>query len=282
MKTFSTTVPLALITGGSSGMGLEYARQLADKGFNLLLVSNREEELACAKKELEERIGDDAHVLDEGRGPRVRTRFQDLALPHAADELFAWCQAENLIPDLLINNAGIFFFKELAPDDLPRAETLLNLHIQTVTRLCILFGNAMKGRGSGHILNVSSMAARLPYPGITLYSASKAYLLSFGKSYYHELRPYGVNLTTVCPAAIATPLYNLNEKWMRRGVAIGLIHTTKWLVRRALRATFRGRRIVSPSLMNLYLPPLLGILPKSCINLIWRKIIHKKESPWTK
>ena len=212
----------------------------------------------------------------------MRTRFQDLALPHAADELFAWCQAENLIPDLLINNAGIFFFKELAPDDLPRAETLLNLHIQTVTRLCILFGNAMKGRGSGHILNVSSMAARLPYPGITLYSASKAYLLSFGKSYYHELRPYGVSLTTVCPAAIATPLYNLNEKWMRRGVAIGLIHTTKWLVRRALRATFRGRRIVSPSLMNLYLPPLLGILPKSCINLIWRKIIHKKESPWTK
>ena len=249
---------VALITGGSSGMGLEFARQLAARGYDLVLVSNQEQALAEAARELS--------------GPvAVRTRCQNLATATAADELFAWCRAENLLPDVLVNDAGMFFFKELQVEDLERVQAMINLHITTVTRICVLFGQAMKSRGGGYILNVSSMAARLPVPGITIYSATKAYLRSFGRSYSYELRPYGVGMTTVCPAAIATPLYRLDEKKMRFGVRIGVIRTPQWLVRRSLRALFRGRRVVSPAFMNIYLPALIALLPGPLIAHLWKK-----------
>ena len=252
---------VALITGGSSGMGLEYARELAARGYDLILVSNREAELAAARAE-----------LSASFPVRVGTRFQDLAQARAADELYAWCLGEGILPDVLVNNAGMFFFKELHPEDLERVQAMLDLHITTVTRLSLLFGLAMKERGSGHILIVSSMAARLPVPGITTYSATKAYLRSFGRSLSYELKPYGVGVTTVCPAAIATPLYRLSEKWMRLGVRTGLIHTPRWLVRRALRAMFRGRRVLSPSLMNVWLPALIGLLPAPLVQSIWKRL----------
>ena len=249
---------VALITGGSSGMGLEFARQLAARGYDLVLVSNQEQALADAARELSGTVA-------------VRTRCQDLATATAADELFAWCRAQDLLPDVLVNDAGMFFFKELQVEDLDRVQAMINLHITTVTRICLLFGQAMKSRGSGYILNVSSMAARLPVPGITIYSATKAYLRSFGRSYSYELRPYGVGMTTVCPAAIATPLYRLDEKKMRFGVRIGVIRTPQWLVRRALRALFRGRRVVSPAFMNIYLPALIALLPGPLIAHLWKK-----------
>lgn len=249
---------IALITGGSSGMGLEFARQLANRGYDLILVSNREDELEKASKQLSEEYT-----------VSVTTHFQDLATTTAADELFAWCKET---PDIIVNNAGMFFFKELHAEDLGRVQTMIDLHVVTVTRLCLLFGEQMKRRGSGRILNVSSMAARIPAPGITVYAATKAYLKSFGRSLSYEFKPYGVSVTTVCPAAIATPLYRLSEKQMKRGLAIGLIHTPTWLVRRALRAMFRGRRVVSPSFMNFWVPSLIWLLPGFLIAGLWKKL----------
>ena len=251
----------ALITGGSSGMGLEYARQLAGKGYDIILVSNREEELNAASDSLRAAFN-----------VSVTTHFQDLAVPDAADKLFAWCLEEaGILPDVVVNNAGMFFFKELDKADLERVQAMVNLHVVTVTRLCLLFGDAMKKRGSGYLLNVSSMAARLPVPGITVYSATKAYLKSFGRSLSYELKPYGVTLTTVCPAAIATPLYKLSDKWMRLGVRVGLIKTPRWLVKKALRALFRGRRVICPAFMNVWLPALIASIPSPVIATLWKR-----------
>jgi len=205
---------VALITGGSSGIGLEFARQLAGRGYDLLLVSNREAELDEAQT-----------ALGSAFPVRVRTLAMDLAGARAADGLYDWCQAEGILPDVLINNAGMFFFKELQAGDLDRVQAMLDLHVTTVVRLCLLFGQAMKQRGRGRILIVSSMAARLPVPGITVYSATKSFLRSFGRSLSYELKPYGVGVTTVCPAAVATPLYRLDAKWLRLGVRLGIIHT---------------------------------------------------------
>lgn len=243
-------------------MGLEFARQLAERGYDLILVSNRQEELDAA-----------AESLRKQYAVAVTTRFQDLAQADSADILYAWCTEEAaVLPDIVVNDAGMFFFKELMPEDLDRVQAMINLHVTTVTRICILFGDAMRKRGSGYVLNISSMAARLPVPGITIYSATKAYLKSFGKSFSFEMKPYGVGVTTVCPAAIATPLYRLNEKWLRRGVRIGIIRTPQWLVRRALRAMFRGRRVISPSFMNIYLPFLIALLPAPVEAALWKKL----------
>ncbi len=251
--------PRALITGGSSGMGLEYARQLAEIGCNLLLVSNQEKELQTAV---------DALSRDE---IEVKSRYQDLATETAADELFAFCESEHLQVDILINNAGMFFFEELTPENEAKALTMMRLHILTPTRLCVLFGEAMKKRGYGHLINMSSMAAKMPCPGITIYSATKAYLKSFGKSLYFEMRPYGVGVTTVCPGAIATPLYKLKPSLLDFGVKIGLIGTPEWLVRKALKGVIRKKRVVKPGFMNLYLPPLIAVLPNGLVNKLWRK-----------
>ena len=242
-------------------MGLEFARQLAAQGFDLILVSNRQEELDAASASL------------QASSPvKVTTRFQDLAHTDAADRLFSWCTEEaGVLPDIVINDAGMFFFKELSAADLDRVQAMMDLHVVTVTRICLLFGDAMKRRGSGYLLNLSSMAARLPVPGITVYSATKAYLKSFGRSLSYELKPYGVTLTTVCPAAIATPLYRLSDKWMRVGVRTGLIRTPRWLVKRALKALFRGRRVISPAFMNVWLPALIGLLPGWLVAFLWNK-----------
>lgn len=251
----------ALVTGASSGMGLLYATRLAEAGCNLLLVSNQDKELNEVAKRLGEKFCVD-----------VIARYQDLSQDDAAKQLFDYCKQENIVVDILINNAGTFFFHELDEEYNDRMELMLKLHVMTPTRMCRLFGDEMKKRSFGYIVLVSSMAARLPFPGITTYSATKAYLRSLGKSLYYEMRDYGVGVTTVCPGAIATPLYKFNPKLLNFGVKIGLIGTPQWLVKKALKGMFRKKMLVAPGFMNVYLPPLLAMMPKPLVNRIWIKV----------
>lgn len=252
---------LALVTGATSGMGLEYCHQLAAKGHDLIMVSNQQEQLDTLPAQLSQKYG-----------IRAIGRYQNLATDTAAQELYDWCSGENMQVEILINNAGMYFFHELTPDYYAKAETLFKLHTITPTRLCLLFGNDMKQRGKGYIINVSSLAAKLPTPGITMYSATKAYLKSFSKSLYFEMRPYGVGVTTVLPGAIATPLYNLKPALMNFAVKIGLIKTPQWLVKRALRGMFRKKHYVKPGAMNYYLPVLLKLLPNNIETKIWKRL----------
>ena len=249
----------ALITGGSSGIGLEYARQLSALGYSLVLVSNRAEELVAASESF----------------PGAQTVCMDLAEHGAAAKLMAWCSAKGIDPEVLVNNAGMFFMEYLSPENLPKAQAMLALHTETVTELCILSGARMKERGSGYILNMSSMTARIPAPGIAIYSATKAYLKSFGRSFSYEMRPFGVKVTTVCPSAIDTGLYPLPERLRGFLKAIGIIRSPQWLVRRALRALFRGRRVVSPGLMNFFLPLLVAALPSALIDRLGMRWINR-------
>ena len=252
---------MALVTGGSSGIGLEFSRQLAAKGYDLIIVSNSREQLdaVCAP-------------IAEEYVVRVIPRLQNLATGNAAEELMEWCDSQSVLPDILINNAGMFYFKELSPELMGKAEVMIGLHVTTPTKMCILFGDRMKQRGSGRILLVASMAARIPAPGIQVYSATKAYLRSFGESLSFELKPYGVTVTTLCPAAVATPLYGLKKGLLNFGVAIRVIHTPQWLVRKALKGLFRGRRLMKPSIMNAYLPPMIKMLPSNLEQKIWDRI----------
>ena len=252
---------MALVTGGSSGIGLEFSRQLAEKGYDLIIVSNSREQLdaVCAP-------------IAEEYGVRVIPRLQNLATGNAAEELMEWCDSQSVLPDILINNAGMFYFKELSPELMGKAEVMIGLHVTTPTKMCILFGDRMKQRGRGRILLVASMAARIPAPGIQVYSATKAYLRSFGESLSFELKPYGVTVTTLCPAAVATPLYGLKKGLLNFGVAIRVIHTPQWLVRKALKGLFRGRRLMKPSIMNAYLPPMIKMLPSNLEQKIWDRI----------
>ncbi|MBQ6068270.1 MAG: SDR family NAD(P)-dependent oxidoreductase [Bacteroidales bacterium] len=257
----------ALVTGATSGMGLEYCRQLAQRGHHIVMVSNQRELLDSLPQQLSQQYS--IHAIG---------RYQDLAAPDAAQQLFDWCQQQGLQIDILINNAGMFFFHELTPDLSDRSETMLALHMLTPTRLCALFGEEMKRRRQGYILNVSSLAAQFSAPGITLYAATKAYLKSYSQSLYFEMRHYGVGVTTVMPGAIATPLYRISPRRMALALKIKLVRTPEWLVRRALRGMFRHRRTVKPGSMNYLAPLVIHLLPNHVVALIWQKV-NKTSTP---
>ena len=175
--------PWALVTGGSSGIGLAFSRQLASEGYSLALVSNRQDELSEAAKVLP---------------AQVETLCIDLTETGAAERVLAWCDGLGLEPELLVNDAGMFFMQYLEPALLGKARAMMRLHIEALTELCILFGSRMKERGTGQIINLSSMTARIPSPGIAIYSASKAYVKSFSRGLSYELRPWGVRVLAVC------------------------------------------------------------------------------------
>ena len=220
-------IKTALITGGSSGIGLEYSREFASRGYALAMVSNRAEDLDSAKKSLISEFGVPVHTF-----------FADLSDAGCAEKVLAWCDSLGLQVEVLVNNAGMFFMEYLNPENFGKAETMIGLHVFTPTKMCILFGARMKDYGKGYILNMSSMTARIPAPGIAVYSASKAYLKSFGRSFSYEMRPFGVKVTTVCPAAVDTGLYPISPSLRCTLRRIGIIRSPDgWYAAQSGRST---------------------------------------------
>lgn len=251
----------ALVTGGTSGMGWEYCKQLAGMGCNVIMVSNQQELIDTLPDELASRYAVEARGL-----------YIDLSKESAADQVWSYCQEQQMEIDILVNNAGMFFFHEIDAATREKAYAMMSLHMTTPTRLALLFGEAMKEQRRGYIVNMASMAAKLPTPGITIYSATKAYLKNFSKSLYFEMRPYGVGVTTVLPAAIATPLYKIKPSIMKLCISLGLIRQPQWLVRRALQGMMRHRHVVKPGSMNYILPILIKLLPNWLETKIWNKL----------
>ncbi|MBR0332442.1 MAG: SDR family NAD(P)-dependent oxidoreductase, partial [Alistipes sp.] len=177
----------ALITGASSGIGLEYARQLAAEGYNLILVGNQADENCRV-----------AESLASQYGVRTLPIYADLAREGAAEELYA--RVGELPVEVLISNAGMLLFSTLAHTPAPSLEKIIALHCTTPTLLCRLFAEQMLLRGRGHIVLMSSITAWTPYPTISHYAATKTYLKSFADSLWCELREKGVSVTAVFPS----------------------------------------------------------------------------------
>lgn len=241
----------AVVTGAGSGIGRCYALRLAGLGYRLLLVGDRAGRLDAVAEE----------VAAAG-GAEVRTLALDLARPQAAAELHAHTLREGIEPDVLINNAGIFSFCDILRTPAERIERVILLHVLTATQLCRLYAGEMARRGCrGHILNMSSFSLWMPFPGLALYSASKAYLRSFSVAFAKEVRELGIRVTAVCPAGVATDLYGLPSRWQRIGMRLGALISADSCARRGLRALWRGRRCIVPDWWNRALIPLCKILP---------------------
>ena len=242
----------ALVTGAGSGIGRCYALRLAALGYNLVLAGNRPEPLEAVGRE----IGTAAP------GTQVRTASIDLARIGAAEELHDFTRREGIEIDVLINNAGIFSFCDLLRTPAERIERIILLHDQTTTEMCRLYAADMVRRGrGGHILNMSSYSLWMPFPGLSLYSASKAYLRAFSVAFAKEVREAGIRVTAVCPAGVATDLYGLTPRWQRIGLRLGVLISADACARRALRALWRGRRTVVPDWWNRAFIPLCKLLP---------------------
>ena len=226
----------ALVTGASKGIGRCYALQLAALGYNVLMVASGEKELLATAEE----------VRTASPNVRVRTLVKDLATPTAAEELFAWTEAEGIKVDVLINNAGIFSFCDILNTPIERIQRMIYLHDITATLNCRLYAADMIKRGGGRILNMSSFSIWMPYPGLSLYSASKAYLKSFSVAFSKEVRDKKVYVTAICPAGIATDLYGLSPRLQRLGLKIGGLMSPDSCARRSLNGLFRKQRCKVP------------------------------------
>ena len=240
----------ALITGASSGIGREYARELAAQGWNLIIVSNREEDTVLVAEELSAQYG-----------VAVEPLYADLTENDSAEKIYERTKALGAEVEVLINNAGMLLFSTLCKTSAEPLERIIALHCTTPTKLCRLFADDMCKRGRGHILIMSSITAWTPYPTISHYAATKAYLHSFAQSLWYEMRDKGVSVTAVYPSAVDTPFYDLDDKMRRLLLRCGVMLSAESVARKALRAMFRGRRRCLPGFLTKVEAAICWLLP---------------------
>lgn len=192
-------IPSVLITGGSTGIGLELARLFARDGYRLCLVSLPAEELAIAQQTL----------TQEFPGLEVITLAKDLSVRGAATEVFQFTQEQNWPVDVLVNNAGFGSHGFIDDIDIDRELHMITLHTYTLYHLTRLYLREMIHRNRGHVVNLSSISAFQPTPTLATYAATKSFVLQFSRAINFELREQGVDVhvLTVCPTATRDTLF---------------------------------------------------------------------------
>jgi uncharacterized protein len=183
----------ALITGASSGLGLEFADLLAAQKVNLVLAARRQEPMEKLASDLRRKYGVD-----------VLVEAIDLASPGAASRLKSSLDARSVAIDIVVNNAGYGMHGDFQEMPIERTVNMIQLNVTTLTELTYLFGRDMATRRSGYILLVASLLAFQAVPSYAAYAATKAYVLAFGEALHDELRPHGVVVTSLCPGHTAT------------------------------------------------------------------------------
>ena len=185
-----------LITGASSGIGEAFARRLAARGENLVLVARSEDKLASLCNEL-------------GRANNVKAQYValDLTESDAAEKLFEETNRRGLEIEMLINNAGFGSMGDFTAHDLERDLNMIDLNIKALIALTYLYLKPMRERKSGTILNVASTAAFQGVPYMSTYAATKAFVLSFSEALWDENRAFGVHVMALCPGVTETNFF---------------------------------------------------------------------------
>lgn len=254
----------AIVTGASSGIGLEFCRQLAADGWQLVMVSERDGELRAAAADIAMRHNVTTYPVT-----------LDLTGPAAAAELEAFVDNRGLRPSVLVNNAGIFSFCPVTEMSERRLCCFVDLHVRAVTMLSRAFGERFARQGHGYILNMSSMSCWAPMPGIGPYSATKAYIRVLSRSMHCELRDRGVGVTVACPGGIATDLFGLPPRLRRLAVRIGALDTPERFAAKALRRMFRRRQQYINGLLNRIAIVAVGITPRATRMLVKRLMLDR-------
>jgi short-subunit dehydrogenase len=250
----------ALVTGASGGLGEDMARLLAARGFPLILTARSGDRLERLAAELA-----DAH------GVQVRVLPEDLARPGAARGLAERVEALGTPVEVLVNNAGFGQrgpYPELDGED---ELEMMRLNMEAVTVLTRRILPRMLQRGYGRILNVASTAAFLPGPLMTVYYATKAYVLSYSEALAEELRESGVSVTCLCPGPTRTGFHRRASLGHSRLLALGLMESEE-VARAGVDGLFREKGLVVPGLYNKLTTLLPRILPRKIVPKIVRLV----------
>ncbi|HVM87168.1 MAG TPA: SDR family oxidoreductase [Puia sp.] len=220
-----------VITGASSGIGLELARIFAKNKTNIILVARSENTLKALADELKK---EDINVYVVSK---------DLSNYNNAKEVFDYCSQNNLQVDYLVNNAGFGDFGFFVESDWRKQEQMINLNITTLTYLTRLFLPEMVERRSGKIMNVASTAAFQPGPTMSVYYATKAFVLHFSEAISNELEGTGVTVTALCPGATESGFQKTAAMEQSRLIKGKKLPTSKEVAEYGYKAMMKGKRV---------------------------------------
>ena len=253
----------ALITGASSGIGLELAKIFAAKGYNLVLTARSEKKLLELCRDIRADVREDT---------KITVLPLDLSLPDAPDELFAATEEKGIRVHTLVNNAGYGDFGEFHQADWAKTAGMIALNITALTHLSRLYAPGMVTERSGAILNVASTAAFQPGPLMAVYYATKAYVLSFSQAIANELKDCGVTVTALCPGP--------TESGFQQGAAMEdsklvkgkKMPTAQEVAEYGFRAVQKGKTVAVHGMQNYLLAQSTRLMPRKFITNVVRKM----------
>lgn len=241
----------ALVTGASSGLGIDFANELAARGADLVIVARRED-----------RLRDVADDIAERHGVNVHAESMDVGDANAADRLKARLDEQGITIDLLVNNAGFGLhghFLEIEPES---EQAMLDLDIQSLTRMTRLFAQGMKERGWGRILQVSSIGAYQPSPTYAAYGAAKSYVLMYSHALNCELRGSGVSSTVISPGITRTEFLEVAGQSPTLYQRVMMMESEE-VARIGIRAMLRRRAEVVPGWGNAITAFFTRLMPRT-------------------
>ena len=243
-------IPVTIVTGASAGIGAELARAFARHGHAIVLVARREDRLTALAAE-----------IAAAGGPKVFALAIDLGRPDALTQIEAALAARGLEPQFVVNNAGFGLIGPAAALDRGEQLAMVDLNVRLLTDLSLAFIESL-ARNRGGVLNVASVAAFLPGPGMAVYYASKAYVLSFTEALHRELSAQGVRVSCLCPGPVATE-FSARAGSIEGGSPDFLTVSAADVAKAGYDGLMRGKRVIVPGIANKLATFLIRITPRA-------------------
>lgn len=263
----------ALVTGAASGMGRLYSLKLAKIGYNVVMVDIN----AAKLEETAQQIRSEVASLSDWRA-KYKGSFKllpvvyDLSKQDAAQNIAALTREAGCEVEVLVNNAGLFFFQSIAQTSRQRLSLMMMVHNYTPLMLCREYVPDMIARGRGYVLNISSLAAWMAWPGVGMYADTKCFIKAYSRSLRVECRGTGVSVTTAYFGAVDTPLYNLKDNLRKLAHRLGVMISAEKATDCALKATFKRRKSCMPGLINHIAKPFVVLFPDSLLQFCYKKL----------
>ena len=259
------------MTGAASGMGRIYSRDLALKGYNVVMVDINAAGLAETERFVKESVdASDKVPAQYKQALKLLPVVQDLSVMEAADKVYEITEAAGCEVEVLVNNAGVMYCQGIAETSERMLKLIMMVHMHTPLMLCRKYVGAMKERKCGYILNISSLAAWMDWPGIGMYGSTKRFVKDYSRELRIECQRTGVSVTNAYFGAVDTPLIPIKQSLKKLARILTVMISPEKAVKRALGATFCRRRGTMPGLLNKLFFPIIVILPDFLLGLFYR------------
>ncbi|EKQ50863.1 MULTISPECIES: SDR family oxidoreductase [unclassified Clostridium] len=254
-----------LITGASSGIGLELSRTFASEGYNLVMVAQNKENLEKAKN----------IICRDKKDTKIFTIEKDLSMPSAPEEIFEYTKQNFIQIDILVNNAGIQLYGNFHDKNMEETLNMMYLNMVALTKLTRLYVDGMIERGYGKILNLGSTGSFQPVPLNTVYCATKAFVLYFSEGIGEELKGTGVTVTALCPGATET---NFAKRANIENTKLfsGKLLKPSDVARMGYKALMKNKRVLVVGLKNKIMTLFVRFTPRNIVTKFGMGLMERK------